>query len=311
MRGEKYSSDRADEQLPVSDARIIGRMTSASATVASAGQERYNKVSLYEQKGTSISRALASKTKTKKRNHDQWPESISRPNRAANHHEQKHRISVFIMSIKSSTRATLLIMMACVVCLKSVSAQYGGGAMQQGKSHHYHSTMQQGYGGGGEMEEEEQEEEERPRINFGIRLRVPAMKLELPRFNLPKITVTAKIRQPDGPRVIQLPAINLDTSSRVEPPGARKQIMTQQPDDHTTGFDDDNTAPLPLQQHYRHPNSPANRVRQQQHSGYHHRAAAANYATPATSSYYRAGSAYRAPPVYHLNQHRSNGHRFY
>jgi len=41
------------------------------------------------------------------------------------------------------------------------------------------------------------------------------MKFELPRLSLPKITVSAKIRQPDGPRTINLPEINLDTSSKL------------------------------------------------------------------------------------------------
>lgn len=60
--------------------------------------------------------------------------------------------------------------------------------------------------------------DERSKVQLGIRLRIPAIKFELPRFNLPKITVSAKIRQPDGPRTITLPEINLDTSSKTAAP---------------------------------------------------------------------------------------------
>lgn len=69
-----------------------------------------------------------------------------------------------------------------------------------------------GYGGGGDYENGGGD---RPKVHLGIRLRIPAFKFELPRFSLPKITVNAKIRQPNRPRVIQLPEINLDTSSKV------------------------------------------------------------------------------------------------
>lgn len=72
---------------------------------------------------------------------------------------------------------------------------------------------------GGYEQAGEYQAEERPRVHLGIRLRIPAFRFELPRFNLPKITVNAKIRQPDRPRVITLPEFNLDTSSKVAPPG--------------------------------------------------------------------------------------------
>lgn len=85
---------------------------------------------------------------------------------------------------------------------------YGGGGGGSGG----------GFGGG-----HEGEMDERPKVNLGIRLRIPAFKFELPRFSLPKITVSAKIRQPDGPRVIQLPEINLDTSSKSELPSHKTQ----------------------------------------------------------------------------------------
>lgn len=73
-----------------------------------------------------------------------------------------------------------------------------------------------GYGeGGGGYGGYENGGSDRPKVHLGIRLRIPAIKFELPRFTLPKITVNAKIRQPNKPRVIQLPEINLDTSSKV------------------------------------------------------------------------------------------------
>lgn len=77
-----------------------------------------------------------------------------------------------------------------------------------------------GHGGGGEYEHGGYEADERPKVHLGIRLRIPAFRFELPRFNMPKITVNAKIRQPNRPRVITLPEINLDTSSKVAPPGS-------------------------------------------------------------------------------------------
>lgn len=214
--------------------------------------------------------------------------------------------------------ASIVAILACVVGIERASAQYNYGMQYNHKGsspnrYQYHmQQQQQAYGGmesAGEQEHEE-EQEERPRINFGIRLRVPAMKIELPRFNLPKITVTAKIRQPDGPRVIKLPAINLDTSSRVETPENSerrpKQMTTSNhQSDYHGGFDDE--AP---QQHYNpYPNSPASRVRQQQQhqhqSSYYPRP---NYAAAAsgTSSYHRA-NAYRAPQFHQ----QSNNNRFY
>lgn len=83
-----------------------------------------------------------------------------------------------------------------------VSGQYGGYGMSGGYDEH-----------AGE------EVDERPKVQLGLRLRIPAFKFELPRMTLPKITINAKIRQPDGPRTINLPEINLDTSSRLTAPG--------------------------------------------------------------------------------------------
>lgn len=69
------------------------------------------------------------------------------------------------------------------------------------------------------------EVDERPKVQLGIRLKIPAIRFELPRVSLPKVTISAKIRQPDRPRTINLPEINLDTSSRVVPPGAMGHSM--------------------------------------------------------------------------------------
>ena len=77
-----------------------------------------------------------------------------------------------------------------------------------------------GYGGYGNGGHEDSGYDERPKVHVGLRLRIPAIKFQLPRFSLPKITVSAKIRQPDRPRTITLPEINLDTSSKVD---AQKQ----------------------------------------------------------------------------------------
>jgi hypothetical protein len=98
----------------------------------------------------------------------------------------------------------------------SVTAQYG---YNQGGNNYGGA----GYGHQGGAEPETDGMEDRPKVNLGIRLRIPAFKFELPRVSLPKITVSAKIRQPDGPRVIQLPEINLDTSSKAEPPSHKMQ----------------------------------------------------------------------------------------
>lgn len=201
-----------------------------------------------------------------------------------------------------------------------VSAQYNYNMRNRYNAGHYagYGASQQEMRPEGAQMEEEMEEDERPRINFGIRLRVPAMKLELPRFNLPKITVTAKIRQPDGPRVIKLPAINLDTSSRVETPSsaAERPInqqaafhQHQQPSKDYRGFDDDNMNDV---QHYgRFPNSPANRLKQQQQqqqSGYYQRQnlANSNYAAAATN-YYPTDAYQAASP----QNYRHSRNRFY
>lgn len=91
-----------------------------------------------------------------------------------------------------------------------VGAQYYGYQQHEGAAGYESAGGSGGYDYG---------MDERPKLNLGIRLRIPAFKFELPRFSLPKITVSAKIRQPDKPRVITLPEINLDTTSKAEPPG--------------------------------------------------------------------------------------------
>lgn len=96
--------------------------------------------------------------------------------------------------------------------LASVGAQYYDGYQM--------ATNQQGgygHGDGGAGGEDE-----RPKIHLGLRVKIPAFKFELPRMQLPKVTISAKIRQPDKPRTIQLPEINLDTSSKVAPPGSKE-----------------------------------------------------------------------------------------
>lgn len=89
---------------------------------------------------------------------------------------------------------------------------YGYG-MAQGPAYSYGGEEGTHMMEGGEVDE-------RPRVQLGIRLRIPAIRFELPRVSLPKVTISAKIKQPDRPRTINLPEINLDTSSRVVPPGA-------------------------------------------------------------------------------------------
>lgn len=60
-----------------------------------------------------------------------------------------------------------------------------------------------------------EEEEERPRIRLNFGVHVPAMKIQLPRFQLPKITIRAKIRQPERPSTISLPELNFDTAGKL------------------------------------------------------------------------------------------------
>lgn len=106
---------------------------------------------------------------------------------------------------------SLLLLMLLLAMSYLVNAQYG-----HQQSYNYGGGGGGGYGGHGGSDYDAMED--RPKVNLGIRLRIPAFKFELPRFSLPKITVSAKIRQPEGPRVIQLPEINLDTSSKSELP---------------------------------------------------------------------------------------------
>lgn len=92
-------------------------------------------------------------------------------------------------------------------------AQYGGyGEMSKAGYGSSISSYDRGYGS-------EEEVDERPRVKVGLRVRIPAFRFELPRMSLPKITINAKIRQPNRPRTINLPEINLDTSSKVSAPG--------------------------------------------------------------------------------------------
>lgn len=110
--------------------------------------------------------------------------------------------------------AFLVVLAIYDVTIKSIKAQYGNYDM--GQKANYNPNYGGAYGG---HEEEGNEVDERPRVQLGVRLRIPAFRFELPRVNLPKITVSAKIRQPDRPRTINLPEINLDTSSKVSAPG--------------------------------------------------------------------------------------------
>ena len=105
----------------------------------------------------------------------------------------------------------LLVLIWLLLGLAAPAAtQYGGGGgYEMGSPGGYSGT---GYNYAGA--------DERPKLHLGIRLRIPAFKVDLPRFSLPKITVSAKIRQPDRPRTITLPEINLDTTSKIAPPSS-------------------------------------------------------------------------------------------
>lgn len=112
-----------------------------------------------------------------------------------------------------SPRSFLALKLLVVITLviNPTGAQYGGGGGGGGGSEgEYHPSANDYYNGGGS--------DERPKVQLGIRVRIPAFKFQLPRMNLPKVTISAKIRQPDKPRTINLPEINLDTSSRVAAP---------------------------------------------------------------------------------------------
>lgn len=76
---------------------------------------------------------------------------------------------------------------------------------------------------------EEPEVDDRPKVRVGFRLRIPAMKFDLPQVNLPKITVSAKIQQPNRVRTIRLPEINLDTSSHVSSSSAVEPVESDAP----------------------------------------------------------------------------------
>lgn len=64
-----------------------------------------------------------------------------------------------------------------------------------------------------QLQDEEVDERPRIRLNFGVH--VPAMRIQLPRFQLPKITIRARIRQPDRPSTISLPEFHFNTAGRV------------------------------------------------------------------------------------------------
>lgn len=79
--------------------------------------------------------------------------------------------------------------------------------------------------------------DDRPKVRVGFRLRVPAFKVNLPPVNLPKITVSAKIQQPNRVRTIRLPEINLDTSSQVSSGSENQQpLYNQQEIDQTVNY---------------------------------------------------------------------------
>lgn len=59
---------------------------------------------------------------------------------------------------------------------------------------------------------------ERPQVNLGISLKVPAMKINLGRMNMPKISIRAKIKQNHGPKVINVPEMHIDTNSKIPGP---------------------------------------------------------------------------------------------
>lgn len=128
-----------------------------------------------------------------------------------------HRVYCILTSIKQYIFLSLFIVLCVTIRVDQTKAQYHNG---QGSSNHYGASNSGSYGGYG-LEQSSEEVDERPKVQLGVRLKIPAIRFELPRVSLPKITVSAKIRQPDGPRVISLPEINLDTSSKVEPPGAQ------------------------------------------------------------------------------------------
>lgn len=104
---------------------------------------------------------------------------------------------------RSSSMFVLLFLLVLVANLKLTCAQY-----EQGPYKGAHYEQQQVMG-------ETEDIDERPKVHVGFRLRVPAFRFDLPQVNLPKITISAKIQQPNRVRTIRLPEINLDTSSHV------------------------------------------------------------------------------------------------
>lgn len=87
---------------------------------------------------------------------------------------------------------------------------YGQGG---GDSGYGDSNGEDGYGYGGG--------EDRPKIKLNFGVHVPAMRIQLPRLSLPKITIRAKVKQPNKPSTIHVPEINLETQSKVSPPGSK------------------------------------------------------------------------------------------
>lgn len=121
-------------------------------------------------------------------------------------------------SVQPQTAMSILfkaVALGAIVCFAHVCAQV---EYETAASNHNRGGYSYG-GGGGNGGYGEQDE--RPKVHLGLRLRIPAFKFELPRMSLPKITIHAKIRQPERPRVINLPEINLDTSSKVSPPSGK------------------------------------------------------------------------------------------
>ena len=65
---------------------------------------------------------------------------------------------------------------------------------------------------------------ERPRVNLGISLKVPAMKINLGRMNMPRISIRAKIKQSHAPKVISVPEMHIDTNSKIPGPQGAQAV---------------------------------------------------------------------------------------
>lgn len=124
----------------------------------------------------------------------------------------------------------VVIIATLIVCdrVQSMSSYNGGNRYQETSNAYGDDNYNSGSNGYDDASSDDvYNGEERPKIKVNIGLHIPAMKIQMPKRLLPKITVRAKVRQPNRPSVMYVPEIQIDKTDNLPGPEGSKPAATE------------------------------------------------------------------------------------